>query len=122
MCDYGQQLKINHDGHKKKTLTDDASWGQEREVILERFENKSFGISIVGGKVTATVDFIDCVCGCIAVQGKKLIPAYFLHQYLFALIIIKSTDALYVVSLHLRRVSFPGPNNRAARTNLFESF
>lgn len=34
-----------------KTLTDDATWGQEREVTLERVQNKSFGISIVGGKV-----------------------------------------------------------------------
>lgn len=32
-------------------ITDDASWGGEREVILDRVENKSFGISIVGGKV-----------------------------------------------------------------------
>lgn len=32
-------------------ITDDASWGSEREVTLEREVNKSFGISIVGGKV-----------------------------------------------------------------------
>lgn len=32
-------------------LLDDASWGPEREIVLERVHNKSFGISIVGGKV-----------------------------------------------------------------------
>ncbi|CRK90694.1 CLUMA_CG004391, isoform A, partial [Clunio marinus] len=34
----------------------DTSWGQEREVILERVQNKSFGISIVGGKVNVSGD------------------------------------------------------------------
>lgn len=33
------------------TFTEDASWGHEREVTLLRELNKSFGISIVGGKV-----------------------------------------------------------------------
>ena len=32
-------------------IIEDASWGSEREVTLEREVNKSFGISIVGGKV-----------------------------------------------------------------------
>lgn len=35
--------------------TDASSWGQEREVVLER-QNKSFGISIVGGKVNVSGD------------------------------------------------------------------
>lgn len=29
-----------------------SAWGQEREVILEREGKGSFGISIVGGKVS----------------------------------------------------------------------
>lgn len=32
---------------------DDTTWSQEREVVLERVQNKSFGISIVGGKVSS---------------------------------------------------------------------
>jgi hypothetical protein len=31
---------------------DDTTWSSEREVVLERVQNKSFGISIVGGKVS----------------------------------------------------------------------
>lgn len=35
--------------------TEAASWSCEREVTLERVENKSFGISIVGGKVSSSI-------------------------------------------------------------------
>ncbi|XP_070506326.1 inactivation-no-after-potential D protein isoform X2 [Chironomus tepperi] len=35
---------------------DDTTWSLEREVVLERVENKSFGISIVGGKVNVSGD------------------------------------------------------------------
>lgn len=47
----------------------DGDWGKEREVVVERDENKSFGISIVGGSVNVSDDAI--VCGIFI---KNIIP------------------------------------------------
>jgi hypothetical protein len=51
-------------------MSDDASWGSEREVTLERVENNSFGISIVGGKVSK-------------VREKTFLTDFFLCRYVF---------------------------------------
>lgn len=37
-----------------------SAWGQEREVILEREGKGSFGISIVGGKVSTDCTIFTC--------------------------------------------------------------
>ncbi|XP_055599569.1 inactivation-no-after-potential D protein isoform X2 [Uranotaenia lowii] len=41
-----------------KDVISEKDWGKEREVIIERDENKSFGISIVGGTVNVSDDTI----------------------------------------------------------------
>ncbi|CAO1394236.1 unnamed protein product [Diamesa serratosioi] len=46
----------NAESDNKVNNLEDASWGSEREVTLEREVNKSFGISIVGGKVNVSGD------------------------------------------------------------------
>lgn len=41
-----------------KDVLNDGDWGKEREVVVLRDENKSFGISIVGGKVNVSDDTV----------------------------------------------------------------
>ncbi|CAH1718284.1 unnamed protein product [Chironomus riparius] len=61
-----RQASIKDPTQRKMTVTvtdnkinnnlDDTTWSSEREVVLERVQNKSFGISIVGGKVNVSGD------------------------------------------------------------------
>ncbi|CAO1414006.1 unnamed protein product [Diamesa hyperborea] len=51
-----QKKGLMWDQQVRNKSKEDASWGSEREVTLEREVNKSFGISIVGGKVNVSGD------------------------------------------------------------------
>lgn len=53
MCTRSIFIDFNEKNNFSFLQLDDVSWTQEREVTLERVENKSFGISIVGGKVSS---------------------------------------------------------------------